>query len=222
MSDENLQSLYRHRFSSDELPRKAAIWKVLCEDFFQKFVDPSNDCVLDLACGYGEFTNHIRARRKIAVDLNPDSPNALEAGVEFHPVPANSLTPIPDGAVDVVFTSNFFEHLPDKNMLSDVLREVHRVLKPNGTLIAMGPNIKYVPGAYWDFIDHHLPLTELSLTEALHIAGMEATTIIPRFLPYTTQSSLPQAPIFVKLFLKFPLAWRLLGKQFLVVSRKLP
>jgi hypothetical protein len=89
-------------------------------------------------------------------------------------------------------------------------------------LIAMGPNIKYVPGAYWDFIDHHLPLTELSLAEALHIAGMETTTIIPRFLPYTTQSSLPQAPIFVKLFLKLPLAWRFLGKQFLVVSRKLP
>lgn len=220
MSNENLQSLYRHRFSPDELPRKAAIWRVLCRHYFQKHINLETDCVLDLACGYGEFINNVQAKRKIAIDLNPDSPGALTGDIEFHAVAANALTPIKDNSVDVVFTSNFFEHLPDKSALSAVLQEISRVLRPQGKLIAMGPNIKYVPGEYWDFIDHHLPLTELSLAEALHVEGMDAVVIVPRFLPYTTQSKLPQSAFLVRLYLLFPIAWRLLGKQFLVIARK--
>jgi len=41
-----------------------------------------------------------------------------------------------------------------------------------------------------------------------------------RFLPYTTRSPLPQHPSFVALYLAVPLAWRIFGKQFLVVARK--
>jgi len=220
MSNENLQSLYRHRFTSDELPAKAAIWRVLCEHHFQKYIDPEKDCILDLACGYGEFSNHIKAKRKIAVDLNPDSPGALARDIEFHATRADDLSAIGDGEVDVVFTSNFFEHLPDKSALASVLSEVARVLKLGGTVIAMGPNIKHVPGAYWDFIDHHLPLTELSLAEAFHMAGIDAREVYSKFLPYTTQSRLPQAPFLVRLYLAFPLAWKLLGKQFLLIGSK--
>jgi hypothetical protein len=46
--------------------------------------------------------------------------------------------------------------------------------------------------------------------------------VIPRFLPYTTKSRLPQAPWLVSLYLRFPLVWRILGKQTLVVASKAP
>lgn len=220
MANEDLKSLYRHRFSESELPAKNALWKVLCKDYFQRYVDPDKDVVLDLACGYGEFINNIRAARKLAVDLNPDSPAAVAGDVAFHPAAANRLDPIADGSVDVVFTSNFFEHLPDKAALQEVLLEVHRVLKPGGRLIAMGPNIRYLPGAYWDFIDHHLPLSERSLAEALLLAGLHPGTVVDRFLPYTTQSRLPKATILVRLYLALPFAWRILGKQFLVIAHR--
>ena len=36
-------------------------------------------------------------------------------------------------------------------------------------MIALGPNIKYLPGSYWDFWDHFLCLTEMSLGEALEV-----------------------------------------------------
>jgi SAM-dependent methyltransferase len=183
-------------------------------------VDPDSDTVLDLACGYGEFINNIRAARKLAVDLNPDSPGAVANDVIFHAVAANALGPIEDASVDVVFTSNFFEHLPDKAVLQEVLGEIRRVLKPGGRLIAMGPNIRYLPGAYWDFIDHHLPLSERSLVEALLLAGLHPARVIDRFLPYTTQSRLPQANWLVRIYLATPLAWRLFGKQFLVIAGK--
>lgn len=45
-----LAELYRIRFQDSFLPRKRGIWKVLCEDFFQKFVR-SDDTVVDVACG---------------------------------------------------------------------------------------------------------------------------------------------------------------------------
>jgi SAM-dependent methyltransferase len=220
MSADDLQSLYRHRFSPSELPAKNAIWQVLCRQFFQRYIDAGNDTVLDLACGYGEFINNIGARRKIAVDLNPDSPAALAPGIEFHAVRANELAPIASASVDVVFTSNFFEHLPSKAVLSEVLEEINRVLKPGGRLIAMGPNIRYLPGEYWDFIDHHLPLSERSLAEALSVTGFQMTRVVGRFLPYTTQSRFPQTPWLVRAYHLFPLAWRVLGKQFLVIARK--
>ena len=220
MADEDLKSLYRHRFSESELPAKNALWKVLCDSYFQQYVDARTHTVLDLACGYGEFINNIRAARKLAVDLNPDSPAALASDVVFHAVAANRLDPVPDASVDVVFTSNFFEHLPDKAALHEVLREVHRILKPGGKLVAMGPNIRHLPGAYWDFIDHHLPLSERSLAEALLLADLQPTRIVDRFLPYTTQSRLPKTTLLVRAYLALPLAWRVLGKQFLVVAAK--
>lgn len=219
MPDISLQSLYRHRFSKSELPAKNAIWKVLCRNFFQQFIRADRDVVLDLACGYGEFINNIDAARKYAVDLNPDSPAVLDRDIIFHACSATELSPIGSDSVDVVFTSNFFEHLPDKTVLNEVLAEIRRVLKPGGTLIAMGPNIRYLPGAYWDFIDHHLALSELSLSEALHLNGLDPVKVIPRFLPYTTQSRLPKAPLLVRAYLMVPFAWRFFGKQFLIVAR---
>ena len=217
-----LRSLYRHRFREEELPAKNRIWKVLCREFFQRYVDARTDCVLDLACGYGEFVNNIEARRKLAIDLNPDSPRFVARDVEFHAVPADELSPVDAASVDVVFTSNFLEHLPDKATLARVFGEVHRVLRPGGTFIVMGPNIRYLPGEYWDFFDHHLPLSHLSLVEALRLGDFEPREVIDRFLPYTTQSSLPKGPAFVSAYLKLRPAWRLFGKQFLVVATRSP
>jgi hypothetical protein len=84
----------------------------------------------------------------------------------------------------------------------------------------MGPNIRCVPGAYWDFLDHHLPLTDRTVVEALDLTGFSVNKAIAKFLPYSTKSSLPQAPWLVALYLKVPLAWRILGKQFFVVGTR--
>jgi SAM-dependent methyltransferase len=219
MAMDQLADLYRNRFQPQDLPAKAAIWKVLCRDFFQRFVG-QGDRVLDLACGYGEFINHIQAAHRVGIDLNPDSRGFLAPDVEFHAVSAAEVAGLGLQPVDMVFASNFLEHLPDKATLSRVMAQVFAVLKPGGRFVVMGPNIRYVPGAYWDFLDHHLPLTNLSVGEGLALAGFEVVTDIDRFLPYTTKSKLPQHPALVSLYLKVPLVWRFLGSQFLVVGKK--
>jgi SAM-dependent methyltransferase len=127
---------------------------------------------------------------------------------------------LPDDTLGLVFTSNFFEHLPDKASLAATLLEARRCLRPGGRLVALGPNIKYLAGPYWDFWDHYLPLTEASLAEGLQTAGFRLERVIPRFLPFTMAHG-PRYPLMLlRLYLRFPLAWRLFGRQFLVVATK--
>ena len=219
MDGRELAELYKIRFTEEQLPRKNAIWQVICQRFLQKLISPSST-VVDIACGYGEFINNIIAKRKIAVDMNPDTRAYLDSDVEFHHCSAMQIDRDLLGCADVVFTSNFLEHLPDKKTLDLFLQQVFLLLKPGGTFLILGPNLRYVPGEYWDFYDHHLGLTHLSLIEALQMQGFKPEICIDRFLPYTTQTSLPTHPYFVWLYLKMPFAWRFLGKQFFIVARK--
>lgn len=219
-SGKELSDLYQIRFERDFLPRKMAIWEVLCRNFFQRFITPGS-VVLDMACGYGEFIRNIDAARKIAVDLNVESKEHLGEEIEFHALPADQLSSVGEDFADVVFTSNFLEHLSDKAALNKVLEQVLMVLKPGGRFLILGPNLRYLPGQYWDFYDHHLGLTHLSLSEALMLRGFQIEECLAKFLPYTTQGSLPTHPTLVKFYLNIPLVWRVLGKQFFLVARKL-
>lgn len=214
-----LEKLYRHRFEEDELPRKLAIWKVLCEDFFSRYV-LRTDTVIDVGAGYCEFINNISCAKRIAVDLNPRVREFAAPDVDVRNEDCTNLVSIPDETADVVFMSNFLEHLPSKQMVFDTLAEARRILRRGGRLVILQPNVRLIPGAYWDFFDHHTPLTEHSLVEAVANLDMRPVRVIGRFLPYTTKSLLPQSPLLVKLYLKFPPAWWLLGKQSLVVAEK--
>lgn len=215
----DLASLYRHRFEEAELPAKNRIWQVLCTDFFARHVGV-DDVVVDIGAGYCEFINNIRCGRKIAVDLNPEVARRAGPDVEVINESCSAIASLPDRSVDVVFMSNFLEHLPDKAAVLATLRECHRLLRPDGRAIILQPNIRFLPGEYWDFFDHHTPLTDRSLVEGVQLAGLTPVRVIPRFLPYTTKSRLPQAPWLIRLYLRVPLAWRLLGKQALVVAER--
>jgi SAM-dependent methyltransferase len=215
----DLEKLYQVRFPAHERLARERLWQVLCADFFSRYIRPT-DTVLDLACGYGEFINAIGAARRIALDINPDSRRHLAPGVTFFNQSCEQLDGIADESVDVVFESNLFEHFPSKTVLTQVVRDVRRKLRPGGRFIMLQPNIRYVGDAYWDFYDHFIPLTHLSCAELLQNCQFTIERMIPRFLPYTTKSALPQHPALVRLYLRVPLVWRVLGKQFLIVAVK--
>lgn len=215
----NLDSLYRHRFSDAEVASKKRIWQVLCEQYFSRFV-PANARVVDIGAGYCEFINHIPAADKIAIDLNPDTVRFAAPGVKVIHESCTNAPSIATSSVDVVFMSNFLEHLPSKEVVLDTLRECARMLRPGGRAIILQPNIRFLYDEYWDYFDHHTALSDRSLVEGVSLAGLDAEVVVPKFLPYTTKSRLPQAPWLVSLYLRFPLAWSVLGKQALVVARK--
>lgn len=214
-----LEKIYRARFDDKAQVQREKMWHVLCQDWMQRYI-PRDATVLDLAAGRCEFINHIQAKHKIAVDLNEDIRNYAAPDVEIIIAYSHDMYSVADDSVDVVFVSNFFEHLPDKAALMATLKEIRRVLKIGGKLLILQPNIRFLNGEYWDFIDHYLPLTDRSLEEALTLINMDVIEVLPRFLPYTTRSKMPRHPLLIRIYLRLPIAFRIFGKQAWIVAVK--
>ena len=214
---DDLKVLYANRFNSEGEQRQD-IWKVLCDVFFQKWV-PTDAAVLDIAAGHCEFINNISAGRRVAVDLNPDVLVRAGEGVEAYVGRSDDMSMIADGSIDRAFISNFFEHIP-REVITSTLLEVRRVLRADGRLMVLQPNVRYCARDYWMFFDHITPVDDRALAEAFRATGFDVEVNIPRFLPYTTKSRLPSGPRLVQLYLKVPLAWKVLGAQAFMVGRK--
>jgi SAM-dependent methyltransferase len=212
-----LQQIYQTRFAGKAAYR-TRVWQELTR-YFSQWV-PSDGSVLDLGAGHCEFINQAASATKFAMDLNPAMTEQAAPDVTILQQDCAEHWPLADDVLDTVFTSNFLEHLPDKNAVSTVLGHAYRCLKPGGHIIAVGPNIKYVPGEYWDFFDHYVPLTDLSLAEALRLQGFEIACRIDRFLPYTMSDGREYPIWMLRCYLAMPVVWRWFGKQFLVVARK--
>jgi SAM-dependent methyltransferase len=215
---EDLKKIYDRRFRGN-LEYRDRVWQTLTANFFSRWIRPS-DRVLDLGCGYCQFINHIRCGEKYGMDLNPSAMGYASSDVTVLSQDCGSRWPFDGDFLDAIFTSNFFEHLPTKSVLEATLREGLRCLKPGGNLIALGPNIRYLNGRYWDFFDHHLALTDKSLIEILEKTGFTIVESIPRFLPFTMVDGRNYPVALIRLYLRLPVFWRMLGKQFLVVAQK--
>jgi hypothetical protein len=93
-------------------------------------------------------------------------------------------------------------------------------MKAGGRIAIMGPNYRYCAREYWDFADHIIALTHLAIEEHLYTAGFEPERTIPQYLPYSFRGKLPPSRRLTRMYLRTPPAWRVLGKQFLVIGRK--
>jgi SAM-dependent methyltransferase len=213
-----LEQQYNLRFS-EHAEYRNRVWQVLCEQFFSRYI-AADSKVLDLGSGWGEFINNIAAADKYAMDLNSSSGAHLLPGITCINQDCSMPWEMASGFLDVVFTSNFLEHLSDKAGVERTISEASRCLKPGGLLICMGPNLKFVGGAYWDFWDHHIPLTEQSCAELLRLNYFSIEQCIPRFLPYSMSNGTRPPTSLIKYYLRLPFLWPLFGKQFLVIGCK--
>src|SRR3989344_4062007 len=180
----------------------------------------TTDTICDLGAGFCEFINNIKAQNKIAIDVNPESRKYAASDVQVVACKSVNLAQKIKDKLDVVFASNFFEHLPAKEELVITVDEIRKVLKKRGRLIILMPNIRYVGSAYWDFLDHQLPLSDKSMIELLELKGFRIIEKKSKFLPYSTKGNLPKIPILVRFYLKLTPLHLIFGKQSLIVAQK--
>jgi ubiquinone/menaquinone biosynthesis C-methylase UbiE len=204
------KKMYHNRFPQKEFDFRTKMWKTLCENFFQKYV-PEDSTVLDIASGNCEFINAIKARTKIALDINPSVKNFVEDNVKVILSPSTKMNGIESNSIDVAFTSNFFEHL-NREEIIQTIREIYRILKPSESLLILQPNYRFCYKDYFMFFDHITALDDRSLCEILEVSGFKVIECKPKFLPYSTKSRLPQSIYLLKLYLHLEICQKIFGK----------
>ena len=213
----NFQRLYEFRFRDVDQDARAAVWAEIGPFIHDYLGTPQK--VLDPAAGRCEFLNSVPAAERWGVDLVDYAESFAGEGVKIVIGDALELD-LPEGYFDAIWVSNFLEHLATQEEVSIFLERMLALLAPGGRIAIMGPNFRYCARDYFDCADHTLALSDVSVAEHLHTAGYRVASVTPRFLPFSFRGRLPTAPRLVRAYLAFPVAWRAIGKQFLVVGER--
>lgn len=138
-----------HRNQPDDMLRKsgrradATIWRYVLSS---TRIHPG-DTVLDVMCGPGYGTSILSAcspgAKFIGVDNNPDcvayaKENYGNSFVSYHTDDISNLSSIPEHSIDVVIAFDTLARVKD---YESFLKEVLRILKPDGRMIGSIPNL---------------------------------------------------------------------------------
>lgn len=214
MGDQGVDGYFASRLEED--PRRAVLWATLCSSVFQRYV-PQSGSVIELGAGRADFINHIVARRRIAVDVWPGLVDHVAPGVEAHVRNATDLGFLDAGSADLVFASNFVEHL-ERDEFQSTLEGVDRVLRDHGRLILVQPNFRTSYKRYFDDYTHVSVWSDVSIADFLAAHEFKVERLEPRFLPLTVKSRMPVHPLLIRLYLVSPI--KPLAGQMLVVARR--
>jgi SAM-dependent methyltransferase len=213
----NFERLYTYRFRDIDQGARLRVWEAIAPHVHGLMGSPQT--VLDPAAGRGEFIGSIAARERWAVDEVAYPEAEQTTGVKV--VTASIMdAELPSEHFDGVFASNFLEHLHNQEAIAQFLERMRDSMRSGGRIAIMGPNYRYCAKEYWDCADHYVALTHMAIAEHLYAAGFEPERIIPRYLPYSFRGILPPSQRLTSAYLRTPFAWRLLGKQFLVIGRR--
>ena len=212
----NLAKVYQFRFAGLSQVKKDATWALVTRWIESKLGNPKS--VLDPAAGRGEFIISSRAAERWACDLS-DQRTSWPTGIttRFGDIYKVDL---PEKYFDLIFVSNFLEHLATPDDVYKYLMQLRKSLKPGGKLAIMGPNFRFSANEYYDFADHLLPLSDRTVEEHLAAADLQHQLTISRFLPLSFRSQRFSNPWLVKLYLAVPIFWRLFGRQFFIVATR--
>jgi SAM-dependent methyltransferase len=178
---------------------------------------PHAETVVELGAGYCDFINQFPARTKIAFDLNPQMVGFAGSDVDLRIQDATELPGVEDETVDLVFASNFFEHLTARE-IEALLPNVRRVLRRGGRLALIQPNYRLCSDRYFVDPTHKTIFTDQSLATWLEAHGLHVLRVVPGLLPFSMRSRVPKWPILTRAYLWSP--WRPFAAQMYVVAER--
>ena len=194
---------------------RQGVWREIARAVAKDAADA--ETVLELGPGFCDFINQFPARTKLAFDINPDMAQHAADDVEFTVGDAVEIPGVGANTIDLVFASNFLEHLPMPSILR-VLARVREILKPGGRLALLQPNFRLCPKNYFDDETHVTVFTDASLAQVLVTEGLRIERLEPGWLPFSMSSRLPKWPGLVRLYLASPIKPN--GAQMYLVARK--
>ncbi len=103
------------------------------ERFFKRNIKGRNNLVLDIACGAGRdyFTKYGKI---IGIDLSFDALAIAKKGYDLVIQGGVNKLPFSDNTFDYVVSSDFFGHIRSEDK-DQIMKEIHRVLKPGGKTV---------------------------------------------------------------------------------------
>jgi SAM-dependent methyltransferase len=178
---------------------------------------PAVETLIELGPGYCDFVNQFQAGKKIAFDLNPEMLHYAESDVELRIEGCTTLPGVPCESVDMIFASNFLEHLAGEDV-DELLERVAAVLKPGGRLVLIQPNYRLCAKNYFDDPTHLTIFDDSNIGEWLAKSGLRVVDLVAGLLPFSMNGRLPKSGILTRLYLMSP--WKPLAAQMYIVAEK--
>jgi len=190
--------------------------------------------LLDIGCGEGFFLFNASSAGYITkgIELSQDAVEYArrEFGLDVEAKPFEELQ-FPEGHFDVITLWQVLEHVPYPLV---ILKEVHRILKPEGMLVASTPNIEGIPAKilgkrWWNIRCLHINqftvktlatvLKNIGFKNVSSVSYKESISLLMLFLPVLKYLKLYE-PL-KDLFYPSYMLGKILNKMILTYSSKL-
>ena len=176
---------FSNRFSPDK--RRTVVWEELAR-FFKPWLPTPTKRVVEIGAGYCSWINAVSAPERYAVDISDIV--CRHAGSDVTPVVGSvtDLSIVQDKSVDAVLASNILEHLT-ADEIPQTLKEVFRVLQPNGRFFILQPNFRFAWRRYFDDYTHRTVFTDEGLCGLLKFSGFKIIKCWPRLTPFSFKTT---------------------------------
>ena len=214
--DMNYERLYSYRFQGIDQDGRIAVWREISPHVHGLMGRPQK--VLDPAAGRGEFIGAVPAKETWAVD-------AVSYEEAAHKPDTKVITAmimdaeLPENHFDGVFVSNFLEHLYDQEAISAFLEKMHGQWSRAAASRSWGPTTATAPTSTGTAptTTSRSPTWRSASTSTPPASSPNGDPPLPALL---LPRHPPPSPQLTRMYLKTPAAWKVLGKQFLVIGRK--
>jgi glycosyltransferase involved in cell wall biosynthesis len=143
------------------------------------------NCTMEIGAGIGNLTRFLVPRRKQYVVTDIDSEHLARLSARFHHRPNVEVCSIDmaecesftrfAGQMDSVVCLNVLEHIEDD---LTGLRNIHRLLRPQGRAVVLVPHGQEIYGAMDVALGHYRRYSEAELREKMESAGFEVEKVI--------------------------------------------
>ena len=200
--------------------KRKTVWGEIC-NFLNRHYISKDSAVLELGSGYGDFIGQIKARKKVAIEIEDIHEERMQSYPDVKILFGSAMELLPTldrGQFDFVFASNYFEHFAIED-IKEQLRGITGVLKEGGKLVIIQPNFQLYPEKYFDDWTHKTVFSHETMLGFLEMNGFRSQHCQKRFLPHSMKSRLPVSKLLVRLYLNSPI--KPLASQFLIVAEKI-